>query len=94
MRQGYPLSPFLFNIVANCLARMINCAQNKGLVPHLIENGIAILQYADDTIMCLKHDLNGPRNTKLLFFEVNRQERCLYINKGRKKDRATEYRLK
>lgn len=37
---------------------MIKQARNegliKGIVPHLHENGIAILQYADDTIFLLE----------------------------------------
>jgi hypothetical protein len=28
----------------------------EGLVPEYIENGVAILQYADDTILCLQDD--------------------------------------
>lgn len=31
-------------------------------------NGIAILQYADDTIMCLKHDFEKARNVKMLLY--------------------------
>lgn len=38
------------------------------LVNHILENGVAILQYADDTIICLKHDLCGARNLKLLLY--------------------------
>jgi hypothetical protein len=47
LRQGYPLSPILFNIVADLLAVMIARAkeggQVGGLVPHLIEEGVSIL---------------------------------------------------
>jgi hypothetical protein len=39
-----------------------------GLVEHIIPRGVAILQYADDTILCLKHDLEGARNLKLLLY--------------------------
>lgn len=35
---------------------------------HIIVNGVAVLQYADDTIICLKHDLEGARNLKLLLY--------------------------
>jgi hypothetical protein len=53
VRQGDPLSPFLFNIAADTLAKIICLAQKnkliEGLVPAYIENGVAILQYADDT---------------------------------------------
>lgn len=39
-----------------------------GLVDHIIPNGVAILQYADDTIIFLKHDIEGARNMKLLLY--------------------------
>jgi hypothetical protein len=39
-----------------------------GLIHHIIENGVAVLQYADDTIVCLKHDVEGVRNMKLLLY--------------------------
>jgi hypothetical protein len=51
---------------------MILQAQNNdlivGLVEHIISHGVAILQYADDTIICLKHDLAKARNMKLLLY--------------------------
>lgn len=30
--------------------------------------GVAVLQYADDTIICLKHSIEGARNLKLLLY--------------------------
>jgi hypothetical protein len=72
VRQGDPLSPILFNFVADGLSRMIHRAQtNKlycGLVDHIVDNGIAVLQYGDDTIICLKHNVEGERNMKLLLY--------------------------
>lgn len=72
VRQGDPLSPILFNFVPDCLTRMILQAQNSGLivglVEHIVPHGIAILQYADDTIICLKHDLEKARNLKLILY--------------------------
>jgi hypothetical protein len=57
VRQGDPLSLFLCNIVADTLAKMISLAQKnkliQSLVPDYIENRVAILQYVDDTILCL-----------------------------------------
>ena len=54
LRQGDPLSPILFNIVADMLAIIINRAkedeQVTGRIPHLVEGGVSILQYADDTL--------------------------------------------
>jgi hypothetical protein len=44
LRQGDPLSPILFNIVADMLAIMIARAKDdgqvEGLIPHLVEGGI------------------------------------------------------
>jgi hypothetical protein len=72
VRQGDPLSPLLFNFVADGLARMVHKAQSNGLlcglISHIVDNGVAIFQYADDTIICLKHDLEGARNMKLLLY--------------------------
>ena len=61
VRQGYLLSPLLFNFVADGLSRMIHKAQSNrlftGLIDRIINNGVVVLQYADDTIICLKHDI-------------------------------------
>jgi hypothetical protein len=55
LRHGDPLSPILFNIVADMLALLITKAKEEGqitgLIPHLIDGGISILQYADNTIL-------------------------------------------
>jgi hypothetical protein len=70
LRQGDPLSPILFNIVTDMLAILIKRAKEEGqilaIVPHLVDNGISILQYADDTIIFMDHDLHKAQNMKLL----------------------------
>lgn len=57
LRQGDPLSPILFNLVADMLAILIQRAKDngkfRGVVPHLVEDGLSILKYADDTIIFL-----------------------------------------
>lgn len=57
VRQGDPLSPFLFNMVAECLTKMILTAQGNelivGMAPDLIDKGVDVLQYADDMILCM-----------------------------------------
>ena len=70
LRQGDPLSPLLFNLVADALSTMLSraCAAGmiKGLVPHLVEGGLTHLQYADDTILLLQFDLQTLRNVRVI----------------------------
>jgi hypothetical protein len=58
----------LFNLVADMLAvltaRAKEDGQVGGLISHLVEGGILILQYADDTILFLEHDLQKAVNMK------------------------------
>jgi hypothetical protein len=53
LRQGDPLSPMLLNIVADMLGilikRVIVDGQIEGVVPHLVDGGLSIVQYDDDT---------------------------------------------
>ena len=60
----------LFNIVVDMLAIMIERAkldgQIEGVVPHLVHGGLSILQYADDTILFMEHDLDKAVNLKLI----------------------------
>ena len=52
------------------LAVLVNRAKQDdqvgGLIPHLVEGGVSILQYADDTIIFMEHDLVKARNMKLV----------------------------
>ncbi|WVZ81596.1 hypothetical protein U9M48_028951 [Paspalum notatum var. saurae] len=70
LRQGDPLSPILFNIVADMLAIIINRAKSEGkvngVIPHLVEDGFSILRYADDTVIFLDRNLEKARNMKVL----------------------------
>jgi hypothetical protein len=70
VRQGDSLSPILFNIVVDMLAILNKRAKSEGkiesVIPHLVNDGLSILQYADDTILFMKHDLDRARNMKLL----------------------------
>jgi hypothetical protein len=70
LRQGDLMSPILFNIAADMLALLINRAkadgQIRGVIPHLVDDGSSILQYADGTIIFLDHDLEQAKNLKLL----------------------------
>jgi hypothetical protein len=70
VRQGDPLSPILFNIVVDMLAILINRAklegQISGVIPHILDEGLSILQYVDDTILFIDHNFDQARNMKLL----------------------------
>ena len=57
-------------MVVDMLAVMIERAkvdgQIDGVVNHLVDGGLSILQYADDTILFMDHDLEKARNLKLI----------------------------
>lgn len=71
-RGGDPFSPFFFNLVADCLTKMVLKAQKAGLfrdlATDLISDGIAILQYADDTILCFEDNPKNAIDIKLLLY--------------------------
>ena len=53
LRQGDPLSPLLFNLVADVFTRMLMKAADHNLISGLLRDvspgGVISLQYADDT---------------------------------------------
>ena len=85
VRQGDLLSPILFNFVADCLTRMVHKAQENGLITglidHIIDRGVAILQYADDTFIFLKHDINNANWNRVQAFVVVNLKRQRTTNK-------------
>jgi hypothetical protein len=47
------------------------CSKNGllvSLVPDLVENGVVVLQYADDMVLCISHDAEKAVNLKLLLY--------------------------
>jgi hypothetical protein len=69
-----------------------------GLVPHLVEDGLSILQYADDTILFLEDDLVNARGLRLVLnaferisgLKINFHNSELYPF-GETKERVEEY---
>ena len=72
VQQGDPYSPFLFDMAVEALSKMIFNAKKEGmltgLTPDLINGGVAILQYADDTVICFEHDKEAAVNLKVLLY--------------------------
>jgi hypothetical protein len=75
VRQGDTLSLLLFDIAKDGLSLLIKKAQHDGiitgLVPYLVDGGLPILQYANNTILLLEDNLINSRNDKfnLCLFE-------------------------
>jgi hypothetical protein len=53
-------------MLAVLIERSKNLDYFSGLVPHLVEDGLSILQYADDTILFLEDDLERAKNLKMV----------------------------
>jgi hypothetical protein len=59
LRQGDPMSPLLFNLVADALATILRKGSQSGMIkcltPELVKGGggLTHLQYADNTIIFL-----------------------------------------
>jgi hypothetical protein len=70
VRQGYLLSPIPFNIVVGMLVILINRAKGEGqlsgVIPHLVDDDLSILQYADDAILFMEQNFEQTKNMKLL----------------------------
>ncbi|KAE8696464.1 hypothetical protein F3Y22_tig00110670pilonHSYRG00065 [Hibiscus syriacus] len=79
LRQGDPLSPFLFLMVTETLHLMLEGAVSKGYIEgihNVAPNTIILhLQFADDTILFLRPDQDGLRNVKRIL-------RCFELGSG------------
>ena len=58
LRQGDSLSPLLFDLAVNALAIILDKSREEGFVKGVLtdfhDNGVNMLQYAEDTIFCCK----------------------------------------
>jgi hypothetical protein len=72
LRQGDPMPPLLFNLIADALSEILSTTKEKGLIigllPELVEGGLTHLQYADDTIMFVQNSEQNIINLKFLLF--------------------------
>jgi hypothetical protein len=72
LRQGDPMSPILFNLAVEVLATLMRKAVQqkkvKGLMTHLILEGISHVQYADDTILMIEGNDNLVINMKFILY--------------------------
>ncbi|CAM8979776.1 unnamed protein product [Rhodiola kirilowii] len=70
LRQGDPLSPFLFLLAAEGLSRIINKAAGEGLIGGVdwARNGenLTHLQFADDTVLLCRAEIKEVRNLKMI----------------------------
>lgn len=74
--QGDPLSPMIFILAVEVLARMFLKAQEVGLIHSFKVSkeciGLLILQFVDDALICVEGDLEGALKVRNIFvwFEV------------------------
>jgi hypothetical protein len=70
LRQGDPLSPILFNLVADVFTKMLIKAARQNLISGLLQDlrpgGVFGLQYADDALLFLQNNVVQAQNLKWL----------------------------
>jgi hypothetical protein len=54
------------HMLAILIARAKKDGQVDGLIPHIVDGGVFTLQYVDDTIFFMEHDLQNALNMKLI----------------------------
>ena len=53
-------------MLAILLSRAKEADHIRWVVPHLVDEGLSVLQYADDTVIFMDNDLERAKNMKLL----------------------------
>jgi hypothetical protein len=86
-------------MLAILIARAKQDGQVGGLVSHLVEGGISLQQYADETILFMQHDVEKALNMKLILciFEQLSElkinfHKSEYFCFGKAKEVETQYR--
>ena len=87
LRQGDPLSPFLFTLVANVLSRLSVRVEERGLLEGFLvgRNRIWVshLQFADDTILFFRASFEELHSLKLILLLFGRLSRLrINLNKS------------
>ncbi|KAL9683503.1 hypothetical protein QQ045_015325 [Rhodiola kirilowii] len=102
LRQGDPLSPFLFLLAAEGLSRILNSAVQKGKISGVewVKNGSPLthLQFADDTVLFCKPDLLEVRKISYILntfalcsgLELN-LSKCRCIGVGLKEEEVQKF---
>jgi len=74
LRQGDPLSPNLFILVADTLTRILSIADTNGCIQKVSSfrwpNDIVSLHYVDDTLLLVRGDARSLLSLKLLLHEL------------------------
>ena len=85
-------------MLAVLISRAKEAGQIHGVVPHLTDEGLLVLQYADDTIIFMDNDIEKAKNMKLLLcafeqlsgFKINFHKNEIFCY-GAAKTRQNEY---
>jgi hypothetical protein len=81
--QGDPISPILFNFMADVFTKILSKAvvnrQLAGLLQELGGGGIISMQYADDTLLFLENNLSSAINLKWIMTCFEHMS-CMRIN--------------
>jgi hypothetical protein len=80
------------------IKRVKNIGNFSGVIPHLVDNGLSILQYVDDTILFMERDLNQAKHLKLVLstfeqllgLKINFHKREIFCY-GEAKNQEDEY---